>query len=370
MDYYYNIVDDFYCGNGYDTDFHELRLLPNRHALLMSYDSQHVDMSQIVPGGDPDAIVSGLIVQEIDESKNVVFQWRSWDHFQITDAWHEDLLAHGIDAVHGNAIELDNDGNILISSRHLDEITKINRSTGEVMWRLGGKNNQFTFTGDTLKFNYQHAIRRLKNGNIMLYDNGNYHSPAFSRAVEYSLDEQNMIAHTVWQYRNPLNTFAGAMGNAQRLDNGNTLIGWGFAWPTLTEVSPDGIKQLEISLPPGVVSYRAFKYIYKENEVKALFPPESIFLGQNYPNPFNPKTTISFGVPRINGSTDFFDVKLKVYDVLGREIAILIDKPLKPYTYNLDFDGSGLSSGIYFYTILVSGGQAKYYETKKMLLVK
>ncbi len=79
----YNIVDSFYCGNGYSTDTHELRVLNNGHALLMSYDPQNVDMSLIVPGGDPNAIVIGLIIQEIDENKNVVFQWRSWDHFQL-----------------------------------------------------------------------------------------------------------------------------------------------------------------------------------------------------------------------------------------------------------------------------------------------
>src|SRR4030095_10593794 len=53
MDDYYRIIDSFYCGNGYETDLHELRLLSNRHALLMSYDSQHVDMSYIIPGGNP-----------------------------------------------------------------------------------------------------------------------------------------------------------------------------------------------------------------------------------------------------------------------------------------------------------------------------
>jgi len=55
----------------------------------------------------------------------LIFQWRSWDHFQITDATHENLLASNIDYVHGNAIEIDTDSNIIISSRHMDEITKL-----------------------------------------------------------------------------------------------------------------------------------------------------------------------------------------------------------------------------------------------------
>jgi hypothetical protein len=58
----YNVVDSFYCGNGYSTDAHELRLLNNGHALLMSYDPQLVDMSVIVPGGNPNASVIGLII--------------------------------------------------------------------------------------------------------------------------------------------------------------------------------------------------------------------------------------------------------------------------------------------------------------------
>jgi hypothetical protein len=174
MNAQYQITDSFYCGNGYTTDLHELRILNNRHALLMSYDPQIVDMRSIVPNGDSAAIVTGLIIQEIDANKNVVFQWRSWDHFNINGARYEDLSAHAIDYVHGNAIELDNDGNLLISSRHLDEITKINRSTGAIIWRLGGKYNQFTFPNDSLSFSYQHAIRRLENGNILLFDNGNY----------------------------------------------------------------------------------------------------------------------------------------------------------------------------------------------------
>ncbi|MBK6877833.1 MAG: hypothetical protein IPG99_15640 [Ignavibacteria bacterium] len=86
MDSNYNVVDSFFTGNGYETDLHDLRLLSNGNALLMSYDVKIIDMSQIVPGGQKAAEVTGLIIQEVDPQRNVVFQWRSWDHFQITDA--------------------------------------------------------------------------------------------------------------------------------------------------------------------------------------------------------------------------------------------------------------------------------------------
>lgn len=258
-DYQHNLIDSFECGNGYTTDNHEIKILNSGHVLLMSYDPQQIDMSQIVQGGDTNATVYGLIIQELDANKNVVFQWRSWDHIAITDAIHENLTAPIVDYVHGNAIEPDRDGNIMISSRHLSEITKISRATGNIIWRLGGVQNQFTFINDTLKFSYQHDIRRIANGNITLFDNGNFHSPQFSRAVEYKLDEVNKTATLVWQFRHNPDYYTFAMGSAQRLQNGNTLIGWGSISPTLTEVKPNGNIALEMRLPYPTVSYRVFR---------------------------------------------------------------------------------------------------------------
>jgi Arylsulfotransferase (ASST)/Bacterial Ig-like domain len=251
-------VDSFYCGNGYVTGGHELRVLNNGHALLTSYDPEPVDMSLIVTGGDPNAIVTGLIIQEIDENKNVVFQWRSWDHFAITDAEFVNLLAPTIDYVHGNAIEFDTDGNLMISSRHLSEITKINRSTGDIIWRMGGLHNQFTFVNDTIPFRYQHNIRRIANGNVTLFDNGNFRTPSFSRALEYHLDEVNKVATLVWSYINNPVIYGSSQGCVQRLQNGNTLICWGAAHPNITEVTPNGNIALEMAFPVGVVTYRTY----------------------------------------------------------------------------------------------------------------
>jgi hypothetical protein len=361
----YTVVDSFYCGLGDSTDLHELRLLPNGHALLMSYDPQIVDMSLIVPGGYQYAYVIGLIIQEIDADKNVVFRWRSWDHFQITDAIHEDLTDTVIDYVHGNAIELDNDGNLMISSRHLDEITKINRTNGDVIWRLGGKNNQFTFVNDPIKFNYQHAIRRISNGNITLFDNGNFHMPPFSRAAEYRLDEVNRIATLVWEYRNNPTIFGGAMGFVHRLDNGNTLISWGATNPTITEVKYNKTKVLEISLPQGVFTYRAFKYKWKLGNDGQIIPG-TFYLNQNFPNPFNPSTSIKFGIPNLNSGNSTVNVKLTVYDILGKEIATLVDESLPPDSYRAEFNAGNLSSGVYFYKLIAGD----FTESKKMIFVK
>ena len=98
----------------------------------------------------------------------------------------------------------------------MDEITKISRQSGEIIWRLGGLNNQFIFTNENMDsdhttptpFCYRHDIRRLDNGNITIYDNGNFKDPNYSRAVEYQLDEDNMTATLIWEYRDTPDIFS------------------------------------------------------------------------------------------------------------------------------------------------------------------
>ncbi len=256
----YDVVDSFRTGNGYTTDGHDLLLLPNGHSVLMSYDPQVVDMSLVVKGGRQDAIVIGLIVQELDPERNVVFQWRSWDHFQITDVVSHSLTGAVVDYAHGNSIDVDPDGNFIISSRHMNEVTKISRATGETIWRLGGRNNQFALINEPILFSHQHDARRLPNGNLTLFDNGNFRLPLLSRAVEYAIDESLKTATLVWQYRLNPDVFGPGFGSVQRFSNGNTLIGWGATTPTLTEVAPDGSIVSELTFDPPIASYRSFRF--------------------------------------------------------------------------------------------------------------
>jgi len=283
MDSSYSAVDSFTTGNGYLLNIHDFQFLPNGHALLLAYDWQTIRMDTVVAGGDTAAIVLGAIIQEVDASKNVIFEWRSWDHFQITDATEDiNLTDHAIDYVHANAIELDNDGNILLSSRNMDEITKINRQTEEIIWRMGGvksRKNQFQFFNDTRTFSHQHDIRRLSNGNVSLFDNGALLIPQYSRVLEYELDENNREATLVWEFSYDPPFYKNVMGNMQRLLNGNTIIGWGgFFSPdrrAISEVNFDGSVALELSLPDTITNYQAFKFPWKMN----LFvtDPNSIF---------------------------------------------------------------------------------------------
>ena len=281
MDSSYSIVDSFSCRNGYSTDFHEFLLLANGHSFLISYDPQIVRMDTVAQGGDSSAVVLGLVIQELDSDKNVIFQWRSWDHFQITDATEDiDLTAHTIDYVHGNAIELDHDGNLLLSSRHLDEITKINRQTGEIIWRWGGlksRNNEFLFVNDPITFSHQHDIRRANNGNLTIFDNGNLRSPRVTRSLEYQFDESEKIAVLLWKYNNEPETYARAMGSSMKLSNNNTFIGWGLHSNirSVSEIKNDGTIALELLLPDNIYSYRVFKSPWKTNLF--LTDPDSVF---------------------------------------------------------------------------------------------
>jgi len=93
--------------------------------------------------------------------------------------------------------------------------------------------------------------------------------------------------------------------------------------------------------------------------------PRSFSLHQNYPNPFNPVTNIRFGIPALGNGGDRF-VKLIVYDLLGREVATLVNEQLKPGSYEVDWDGSGFASGVYFYSLVTPD----FVETKRMVLIK
>ena len=88
--------------------------------------------------------------------------------------------------------------------------------------------------------------------------------------------------------------------------------------------------------------------------------PKNFYLEQNYPNPFNPSTTISYS---ISSATP---VKLKIYNVLGNEIATIVNEQLPAGNYTVEYDAYNLPSGIYFYTLTTND----FSETKKMTLVK
>jgi hypothetical protein len=96
-------------------------------------------------------------------------------------------------------------------------------------------------------------------------------------------------------------------------------------------------------------------------------------LSQNYPNPFNPKTGIRFSVPTQSGRdgqvSGVSDVSLIVYDVLGREVAVLVNERKAAGTYEVLFDGTGLASGVYIYR-LTAGQAESFVASRQMILAK
>jgi len=253
---------------GYLATQHDFQMLPNGHRVMLGAEDVTVDMSVVVPGGHPAANVVGAIVQEIDGDGNVVAQWRSLDHLPITDSY-ENIQAAAIRYAHNNSLWIDDDGNWLISMRHMSQVIKVNRSTGDVMWILGGKSNQFVFGGDREEnaptfFSYQHDARRLPNGHISLFDNGTQHTPKVSRGVEYEIDEANKTCRMVWDYRHIPDYYASIQGGMQTLANGHRLLGWGSAATdgsaAVTEVDSTGAVVFEASYPKQMYVYRATKY--------------------------------------------------------------------------------------------------------------
>lgn len=280
------VVDSFQLSEGYRVDIHDFKLLPNGHALLQGKYGRHVDMSRIVPGGRPDAEVTGDVVQEIDADKHVLFEWHVLDHIPLTDSFH-DLTSKRIDYAHLNSLTLDPiDNHLLLSFRTTSDIVKVSRSTGEIIWRLGGRRNDFTFVGEHEEnapyyFVGQHAVWRLPNGDILFFDNGNITGGGltesdrdYSRGVAYHLDEVNMTATLVWEFRHDPDIRSPSGGRVQPLANGNVLIDWGSAIPRgtpevplVTEVSPTGALVYELHYATAKKGARLQKYVWNSPDL-------------------------------------------------------------------------------------------------------
>jgi len=110
---------------------------------------------------------------------------------------------------------------------------------------------------------------------------------------------------------------------------------------------------------PSVVWRRDLQNLVSVNTISELVP-ESFPLSQNYPNPFNPITNVKFSIVKSG------QVKLVVYDIQGREVQTLVNEKLNAGTYEVKFDGSVLTSGVYFYRMVTRN----FIETKRMLLIK
>lgn len=214
LDSNYYRVGVYPAKGGYSTDDHEFVMTSVGTYLIIAADYRNINGNNY----------RGNHVQEIDfETGEIVFIWESWDHLFV-----EDALRSGADYIHMNSIAVDYDNNLVMSLRNQNQCIKIDRTTGEIIWRLGGKKNQFNFINDEYKLAYQHHFKPVpgKPNHYTVFDNGEHRTPIFSRGVEFKLDTDNMTAENVWEYRASPDRFSHWMGSVQRLPNGNTLINW------------------------------------------------------------------------------------------------------------------------------------------------
>ncbi len=344
--YIYNdnidLIDSISNPTEFNLDFHDVEMLSNGHYLLLLNEVKTIDLSSVVEGGKTNAKVSVNILVETDRSGQIYWQWNILDHVNITDITDfYDLTVNNIDLAHINSIYEDTDGNLILSIRHFDEVAKINKQTGNFIWRLGGskcKNNQFTFTNDTVDgfigFSHQHTVSRLPNGNLLMFDNGNLKDTKYSRAVEYSINETQKTVTKVWEYRATPDIYQGMMGSVQRLENGNTLINW--CQNSIMEVKPDKSIAFEINFEKAMI-YRATKLITQMEYVGKNITNNQLYDFSN--NKYN--TGVQFDVSSSSGTGI---VDLQKFNYSPKEAQYSDNSFTKVLPYRLVFSSDKISS--------------------------
>jgi Arylsulfotransferase (ASST) len=256
----YNVIKVISVSNGYQTDVHEFLITDRDTALITMSNLYGADLSSV--GGPADATVIEGVFQEVDlASGKVLLEWHSGEHvgfdesyFPATSVW---------DYFHINSVDVDSDGQLLVSSRYTSAVYKVDRTTGEIIWRLNGKRSDFAMGPGTV-FNFQHDARGHAGGLVSVFDDGAYTNSgpgepeSVSRALLLSLDMAAMTCSLVRSMPNPDGKLTIAMGNAQRLDDEGFMVGWGTV-PSLTEFDANGTVRFEADLPKGVLNYRAFR---------------------------------------------------------------------------------------------------------------
>jgi len=281
LDSSYNNLDTI-TPVGYKLNDADFILTENNEIILLAYEDRFFDMSTIVTGGNSNALIKESVVQILDANEQEIFSWKSSDYFNILDVNVEspfvNLTSSEIDYISLSDIEIDSDSSFLISCRYMDEITKINRNTGEIIWRMGGKNNQFTFINDDLQFSHQTSVQKLLNGNLLVFDSGTLHENQISSIIEYELNETTKTATLINRDAESKNIYVQENGGVQQLVNGNNLVYWGNKSPSLTEYNPNGTVALELDFSSHSSSKTISKSEWKTNSFRPVV--DSINFGE------------------------------------------------------------------------------------------
>jgi hypothetical protein len=256
---------------GSSTDDHDLRLLPNGDYLLLTYPFvSGVDLTGLQSFGAGETMAD-CEIQEVGPTGSLVWSWRATDHIDpVRESLEPDTnVISGqtiVDPYHCNSLDVDASGNVLLSTRHTNALFYIDRTTGKVVWKLGGTEYNkdgaasIQITGDPeTAFNLQHDGRFLANGDVSVFDDHGATS-GVARGVEYALDHDAGVATVAWQYLGVAPSTA--EGSCRRDADGETVIGWGINAidaRALTEVNAAGTDVLDVAFTPNAASYRAVK---------------------------------------------------------------------------------------------------------------
>ena len=264
VDASYREIGRVRAGNGHTVDPHEFLLTPEGTALITcSPSSVSADLSSV--GGSKDGQVAESVVQEVDvETGRVLLEWRSLEHVAVSESY---MRPGGLyDFMHANSIDVTPDGNLLVSGRHTWALYKLERSTGRIIWRLGGKRSDFSM-GPQAQFAWQHDGRWLGGRTITVFDDGaaffdgpqpprKTHSQ--SRGLVLEVDEAHRTVRMARSYLHHPPVLTYGFGNMQTLPDGNLVVGWGDL-PVFSRLAPHGAVLDQAHLPPGYASYRAYQ---------------------------------------------------------------------------------------------------------------
>ncbi len=255
----YKKVAQVSAQNGFQGDLHEFVITPEGTALFTCYGQAHADLSRY--GGPHDGTYFFGVVQEVDlQTGKLVFEWRSDDHVPLAESCEPAKPDGAWDYFHINSIDVDrDDGSLIVSGRNTWAFYKVQRPSGKVLWRLGGKASDFNVSPGA-QFAFQHHVRRRSDTTITLFDNegGPPAVASRSRGVALSVDEKSRRARLLRQYLHSPPVLSEALGSVQDLASGNRFIGWGESG-YFTEYDASGKPLFDARLASGTESYRAFK---------------------------------------------------------------------------------------------------------------
>jgi hypothetical protein len=269
----YHLIARVHAGHGLIGDLHEFRITPRDTALITVYKRRNVDLRPV--GGPRNGQIFDGIVQEIDiATGRVRFEWHSWPRVGLKESYAGLVPARPYDYFHINAIDLEPNGNLLVSARNTHTLYEIDRASGKIVWRVGGKHSTFRM-GTGSRFGWQHDARRQPDGTISLFDNDATPPLArFSRVLDLKVDVAAKRVTLVRSFRHPKGLVVPFEGNAQFLPDGHVFVGWG-ATSFFSEFDTNGRLLFDgrIGLlgPPGTEAdtYRAYRLPWKGNPTDA-----------------------------------------------------------------------------------------------------